>query len=207
MRERTPNAEGIFIAAIFIVAMLVFIVMLIAAVAVVRSGRKAVTPAQPNDESEPAFPAVSNMQIFPEDAITAGAGPERESKTHSLAEFFSRKPPENSNESGQRPAQSGFPRPIHRLNWAITLSAATLVAWLNYSRVQPVISAASLLPLILSLSILAPTCLGIVWLRLTGTGWRQSLLLFLWVPVSFIAIWVIYRPLGLIIKILSGQCC
>lgn len=207
MIEQTPTAEGIFIAVIFIVAMLVFVVMPIAAVAVARSGRKAGTPAQPKDELKPALPAGSNAPIFPEDAVTAGAGPEGESKAQSLAEFFSRKPPEDSNESGQRPAQSGFPRPIQRLNWAITLCAATLVAWLNYSRVQPVKSAASLLPLILSLSILAPTCLGIVWLRLTGTGWRHSLFLFLWVPVAFGAIWVIYRPLGFIIKYLSGQCC
>ncbi len=68
MIEPTPTAEGIFIAVIFIVAMLVFVVMPIAAVAVARSGRKAGTPAQPKDELKPALPAGSNAPIFPEDA-------------------------------------------------------------------------------------------------------------------------------------------
>ena len=77
---------------------------------------------------------------------------------------------------------------LKTVNWVVCFIIATCIALLNYSRIADVLPQ---IPLRLYLSWLAwtsPTCLAVVWLRLTGVKWQQALLLFIFVPLGVIGI-------------------
>ena len=190
---------------IFFIAIVVFVIMLIAAIAIVRSEGRLKNEGEPKEDHKSGSPAAESDRPSPQD------GPKDERNSRSLSTRFSilfrRDRLINPLKSIQRTIVDRSRKESKTLNWIVCFIIATYVAGLDYSRVSYVVSNISLQIYFILLAIISPTCLAIVWLRLTGMEWRGALRLFIWVPVTFGAIWLILPYLGFVLKYLSGQCC
>ena len=142
MLDQNLDFENLIIVVISLLALVMFIIMLVAAFVSLRSGRKARNSTIPSDTLS--------------DTLTSA-----------------------------RLSLQTYPQAIKTLNWVICLVVATSLAWLIYSRELFAVQRTAFYPFFIGLAMISPTCLAVVWLRLTGTKWRQALLLFIWVPVAF----------------------
>lgn len=207
MLYQNADSENTVLLVIALVAIVVFIFMLFAAFAIARSERKTQTAVPSKDDLESGSPAVESSILPPVDGTTTEVWPAGEIKARPFASFFSGERRQNAGASVESAQVDKSPKRIQTLNLAACFILATGFAWLNFSHVQHIVNATSLSPYFILLAIFSPTCISVAWLRLTGIKWRQSLTLFIWVPVAFGAIWLLIWPLGFLIKYLSGQCC
>ena len=211
MLYQDADSGDTVLVAIAFVAMAVFVLMLVTAFAIVRSERKTRSEVPSKHDLEPGSHAAGNPGPLPENGRTTELRPQWYFKAPpfvaGIARLFSRDRQRNAGESERTRIVNAGPGALRTLNWVICFILATYFAWLNYSHVGHIINSTSLYPYFVLLEVLSPTCIAVAWLRLTGSSWRQSLKLFIWVTVAFGAIWLIVQPLGFIIKYLSGQCC
>ena len=193
MLFQSPDSENIFLVIILFVAVLILAIMLIATFALLRSEAKAKSKIGSKDEVKPSLP-VAVVDTLPED------GPKNEHKSSSLTRIFARLFPEdrlkNALRSSQKALSDRLPKVIKTLNWTMCFILATFIAILNFFRGQYIVGPSSMRTYFVCLAIISPICLAVAWLRLTGVKWRQALLLFIYVPVAFLALMFIFAFLG-----------
>ena len=160
------------IVVILLIAIFIFIRMLIATFAIVRSERKTKNEA----------------------------GPEKEHQA-SLTSAEHDRPPAQEKPNGERDARPrGIFESLKRFNWAACCAIASFVAYSGYDRLQHFMLPLFQIPgyyywSAYIFAILSPACIAVAWLRLTGAPWRQALLAFLFVPVGVFVIWYMFNIL------------
>ena len=211
MPPQNANSGDTLLLIIALVAVVIFLLMLIAVFVVVRAERKPTSNV--SLEEEPGSLAVAETTLLSEKGIPPEVVPANEMKAPSVAENFagplSLENPEKESAPDPDALVVGFPSATKRLswvtpNWLISFIAATCMAWWNYSRLDFGAERISLYPYIIFLAIFSPASIAVAWLRLTGTNWRHSLSLFLWVAIASAVIWLIVWLLGFAIQYLSG---
>lgn len=167
--QNADSGETVLVV-IALVALAVFILMLFAVLAIVRSEGK--TKDEAGKEHKTRLTAGGLARHFPQDK------PKRE----------------------LTPRQRQIVESLKTFNWWACCIIAAIVAFLGIDRLQenllPLFRIVRyyywFAPI---LAILSPACIALAWLRLTGVPWRKAIRLFLVVPVGAFVIWFVFNVL------------
>src|SRR5688500_12993584 len=143
---------------IALIAIIVFVLMMIAAFAIVRSERKTQIAVPSKDDLESGSPAVESTILPPVDGATIEVKPDGEIKARPFAAFFSGERQKNAGASVESARIDKSPKGIQTLSLAACFILATGFAWLNFSHVQHIVNATSLSPYFILPAILSPIC-------------------------------------------------
>jgi len=199
MLYQNPDSESMIIVIILIIAVFILVILLIATFALLRSEAKTKNNIESKNEVKTSLP-VAVLDTFSEDEPIKDDVPKNELKSSSLVGVFARLFPEdrlkNALRSSQKSISDSLPKVIKTLNWTMCFILATFISILNFFRGQYIMGPSSMRTYFVCLAIISPICLAVAWLRLTGVKWRQALLLFIYVPVAFLALMFIFAFLG-----------
>ena len=183
MPYQNQDPGDLFIVVIALVALVIFILMLLAVFMIVRSEGKAKKDTGPEKEHKSRLPAGGYARLFDQDKLKG----ERKSRQFAVVESFKVRWP-------------AIVASFKTLNGFACCVIGPFVAFYGYDHVERALLGLFQVPgyyywSAYIFSILSPACLAVAWLRLTGFQWRRALMLFLLVPLGAFVIWYIVNIL------------
>jgi hypothetical protein len=184
MPYNNTDAGDPFLVVIAIVALILFLLMLLATFVVVRLEGRTKTAA--GEEQEPTPLRAGGEYAGP--LARARSRVQENARVLAFSEWFTARQP-------------AIVRSFRTLSWRACCIVAPVVAFFGYGHVERTLPSVFQIPgyyywTAAILAIFSPACLAVAWLRLVGFPWRQALKLFLLVPVGALIIWYTMYIIG-----------
>jgi hypothetical protein len=179
MPYQNADSGDSFLVIIALIALVIFVLMLLAAFMIVRSENKTKNETAAEKEPKSHVTAEGHDRLFARDNSKG----ERTSRQFAIVEAFKARGP-------------AIAASFKTLNWFACCVIAPFAAFLGYDHVERALLSLFQVPAYYYwsayiFSILSPACLAVAWLRLTGFPWRRALALFILVPLGAFVIWYI----------------